>query len=158
MQFQVIQLFFRWWLQIRLNISMMICSPHHIIWRLWATASRILYTRVMALALQQDRGSWHQVRHLVSHEELWFQTLQVPPDLDQGAVGAVCGVAVQVARIARRLLGSSVSDDDLWRLVGLLVMLVTPRAALAPSWTQHWLQLLSLKLSQSSLQHQIKDS
>ena len=73
----------------------------------------------------------------MSHEELWFQTLQVPPDLDQGAVGAVCGVAVQVARIARRLLGSSVSDDDLWRLVGLVVMLVRPRASMAASWTKH---------------------
>ena len=73
----------------------------------------------------------------MSHEELWFQTLQSPPDLDQGAVGAVCGVAVQVPRIARRLLRISVNDDDLWRLMGLLVILVTPRASLTPSRTKH---------------------
>ena len=66
-----------------------------------------------------------------------FQTFQAP-DLDQGAVGAVCGVAVQVPRrILRRILMIPVNNDGLWRLMGIMVMLVTSRASLASSWTKH---------------------
>lgn len=66
-----------------------------------------------------------------------FQTFQAP-DLDQGAVGAVCGVAVQVPRrILRWLLMIPVNNDGLWRLMGIMVMLVTSRASLDSSWTKH---------------------
>ena len=48
-----------------------------------------------------------------------------------------------------------VHDSDLRMLMGMLVMLMTPRPSLTLSGTEHGLQLLSLKLSQSPLQEKV---
>lgn len=75
-----------------------------------------------------------------------FQTFQAP-DLDQGGDSAVCGVTVQVPR---GVLTSPVYNLDLGMMMGMLVMLLTSWATLALPRTKHWLQLLTLNLSQSS--------